>query len=429
MYILYNLILFIALIIYSPILLYKKITKSNKKNINEQFGFYSKDLKELAANNKTIWIHAVSVGETVAASPIVKELKNNLPDYKIIFSTTTYTGQNMAHKIINADSIIYFPFDLPFTVKRALNKIKPNLIMIIETELWPNFIRIADKNNYKIIYANGRISDKSFKKYKYLGSIMPKMLNSIDLIAMQSEQDKERVINLGAKKSKVFNLGNTKFDKDYSSSNNEQKKYYKKLFNISQDNQVFVAGSTHDDEEKNLIRIYKELKNEFQNLFFILAPRDIERAEEIIDIFNSNHIKAVKKTELENSNKQNNFDVILLNTIGELAQIYSISDLVFVGGSMMGKGGHNILEPAAQGKLVFFGPDMSNFKDSTKLLLENEVGIQIETYDELKNNLKYYLQNPKDLKNISSKAKQVILDNKGASKRIAKKTAELLEIN
>jgi 3-deoxy-D-manno-octulosonic-acid transferase len=426
MYIFYNLLLFLILIIYSPVLLYKKITKKNKKNIYELFGIYSDKFKNIVNKEKIIWVHAVSVGETVAASPIVKELKKEITNYKIIFSTTTFTGQNMAHKIIkDADAIIYFPFDLPFAVKRALNTINPDLIMIIETELWPNFIRISKKRSHNIIYANGRISDSSFKKYKYLGSIMPKMLNNIDYLAMQSEEDKKRVVELGANQNKVSNLGNTKFDQSYSTISKEKKLEYLDQFNISEDNLVFVAGSTHDDEEINLIKIYKELKNKFPNLYFILAPRDIERADEIKKIFSENNIDSIKRTDIENKIPKRN-NVLILNTIGELAQIYSLADLVFVGGSMMGKGGHNILEPAAHGKLVFFGPDMSNFKDSTQLLLENNVGVQVQNWPELKEELEYYLENKNELKNKGEKARKIILENKGASKKIVDQAKKLL---
>jgi 3-deoxy-D-manno-octulosonic-acid transferase len=427
MYIIYNLLLFLILIIYLPILILKKITKTNKKNINELFGFYSDKIKDISANKNTVWIHAVSVGETVAASPIVKELKKELTDHKIIFSTTTYTGQNMAKQIIDdADAVIYFPFDLPFAIKNALNTINPDLIMIIETELWPNFIKIAKKQSYKIIYANGRISDSSFKKYKYLGSIMPEMLNNIDYLAMQSEEDKRRVIELGADKNRVSNLGNTKFDQSYSTISKSKKTQYLNEFNISQDDLVFVAGSTHDDEEINLIEIYKELKNKFPNLYFIIAPRDIERADEIKNLFNNYNIDSVKRTDIENKMSEKD-NVLILNTIGELAQIYSLADLVFVGGSMMGKGGHNILEPAAHGKLVFFGPDMSNFKDSTRLLLKNNVGIQVNNWEELKQNFLYYLNNRQELKDKGNKARRVILKNRGASKRIVESAMKILK--
>ena len=427
MYIIYNLLLFIFLIIYSPVLIYKKITNTDKKNSKEMFGFYSKDIKELTKNNKVIWIHAVSVGETAAASPVVKELKKELPEHKIIFSTTTYTGQNMAHKIIkDADAVIYFPFDLPFAVKRALKTINPELIMIIETELWPNFIKIAKNTGHKIIYANGRISDSSFKKYKYLGSILPDMLNNIDCLAMQSEQDKERVIELGANAEKVLNLGNTKFDQNYSSISESKKEYYRNKFKINEDNLVFIAGSTHDDEEKHLIQIYKDLKKNFPSLYFIAAPRDIGRAAEIERLFHKNNINSIKKSELKNQSPDK-IDALILNTIGELAQIYSIADLVFVGGSMMGKGGHNILEPAAQGKLVFFGPDMSNFKASTKLLLENNVGVQVNSWQELSAELIHYLNNKKELIRKGEKARKIILKNRGASKRISKNTWKIIK--
>jgi 3-deoxy-D-manno-octulosonic-acid transferase len=193
-----------------------------------------------------------------------------------------------------------------------------------------------------------------------------------------------------------------------------------------QDDLVFVAGSTHDDEEINLIKIYKELKNKFPNLYFIIAPRDIERADEIKNLFNNYDIDSVKRTDIEKKMSEKD-NVLILNTIGELAQIYSLADLVFVGGSMMGKGGHNILEPAAHGKLVFFGPDMSNFKDSTRLLLKNNVGIQVNNWEELKQNFLYFLNNRQELKEKGNKARRVILKNRGASKRIVESALRILK--
>ncbi len=427
MYLIYNLILLVFSILYIPYLFIKKTTGSYQKNIKQRFGIISEEIKNIFKDQPTIWIHAVSVGETVAASSLVKEIKEKLPRHKILFSTVTTTGQEMAHKIIDdADEIIYFPLDLNFAVKNAIKTINPNLIVIMETELWPNFIKQADKNNNKIMFANARISDSSYKSYKYLGPLLRDMITKVDLFDMQSQEDAERIIDLGADKNKVFSSGNTKFDQTYAEINNSEVEKYYELFKIKKEQPIFVAGSTHDDEENHLLDVFKNLKEKYNDLVFILAPRDVDRDEEITNIFESEGIKTVKRSSIEKRSTENH-KVIILNTIGELAKIYSIADLVFVGGSMMGKGGHNILEPAAQGKLVFFGPDMFNFKDSTKLLLENNVGIQVKSWQELSKKLLYYLNNKDELKSKGNKAREVILKNRGASERIVKNALKILK--
>ena len=429
MYIFYNILIIIIIILYIPIILYKLIKGKYKKELKERFGILSKDMKDKFQNEPTIWIHAVSIGETVAASSVVEKLRKKFPEYKIVFSTVTTTGQEMAHKILeeNVDNIIYFPLDLSFMVRKALKTIDPDLVMIMETELWPNFIKYASENGSKIMYVNGRISGKSFKLYKFLGPILNDMLNKIDFLSMQSSQDVKRVIELGAKENKVINSGNTKFDQTYAEPDKDKKKKHRKEFKINKEQPVLVAGSTHDNEEENLLDIYVDLKEKYPDLIFILAPRHVKRSDDIIELYKKNNIPIVKRTEIEKRNK-NRDDVIILNTIGELAQIYNIADLVFVGGSMMGKGGHNILEPAAQGKLVFFGKDMFNFKDSTKLLLDNEVGIQISTWNELKEKLNYYLDNPEILEEKGEKAREVILRNRGASSKNVDLAESLLSI-
>ncbi|MGM0410235.1 MAG: 3-deoxy-D-manno-octulosonic acid transferase [Bacillota bacterium] len=428
MYIIYNIILTLALILYIPIILYKLFKGKYNKELKERFGIISNEIKDQFHNKPTIWIHAVSVGETVAASSVVKKLRSEFPEYKILFSTVTTSGQEMAHKIIeeNVDNIIYFPLDLSFIVKKALVAINPDLIIIMETELWPNFIKNASENGSKIMYVNGRISGKSFKLYKYLGPILNDMLSKIDFLSMQSSEDLERIIELGATKNKVINSGNTKFDQTYAEPDKNKIQKYRQEFKIDEDQTVLVAGSTHDDEEENLLNIYLNIKKDYPNLIFILAPRHIDRSADIEKLYQNKNISVIKRTEVQKRNKE---DVIILDTIGELAQIYSIADLVFVGGSMMGKGGHNILEPAAQGKLVFFGKDMFNFKDSTKLLLDNDVGIQVETWDELNKELNYYLDNPEILAEKGEKAREVILQNRGASSKNVELAVELLSKN
>ncbi|WP_018248131.1 3-deoxy-D-manno-octulosonic acid transferase [Orenia marismortui] len=417
-YFIYNLLIFIILLLYSPILIYRILTRQEDfSGVLERFGFLSKDIIKKVKDEKVIWVHAASVGETGAASPVVSELKNKFPEYKIIFSTMTNTGRNMAQKIIKeADVFIYLPFDFFMIVKRVLKVIKPKLLVIMETELWPNLIKYSKKQGSKVMLVSGRISDSSFKQYKYLGPLLKNMFDQIDLLSMQSEKDMNRILELGAEKDKVSNNGNTKFDQEYGQVNTEVKEAIYHEYKIDPKQPIIVAGSTHDNEEEELIPLYQELKRRFDNLVFLLVPRYINRVEELEKIYNHAGINTVRRTKIEARDPAKE-SVILVDTIGELAKLYGIADLVFVGGSLIERGGHNILEPAAQGKLVFFGPHMFNFKDSTKLLLEHKVGIQVNGVSELIDQMDYYLSNPEILEEDSRQAIKMIQDNQGASWR------------
>ncbi|KXS45915.1 MAG: 3-deoxy-D-manno-octulosonic-acid transferase [Candidatus Frackibacter sp. T328-2] len=425
-YLLYDLVLIGAFILFLPVLIYKMIFKGKYRvGLKERLGYLPKSLHYLR-DEDLIWIHAVSVGETVAASSVVTEIKERFPEHKILFSTVTDTGQEMAHKIVEeADEIIYFPLDFSWVIKRVLRLLKPDLIVITETELWPNLIRYAKELGSKVMLVNGRISDDSAKKYKYLGPIMKDMLDNIDFLSMQSEQDVDYITDLGADKEKVINNGNTKFDQTYAEPDSEAEERIYDEFKIDSDQPILVVGSTHPNEEEQLIPVYKELKAEFEDLVMILAPRHIKRVDEIEDLYQEAGIDLVRRTEIETRNPKEE-SVILLNTIGELAQIYGIADLVFIGGSLIKKGGHNILEPAAHGKLVFFGPHMFNFKESTSLVLEHEVGIQVSDVEELKEKMLYYLSNEDELEAKSRQALEMIESNKGASVRNAKLAERLV---
>ena len=424
MYILYNILLFILLIVYIPVILYKKIKGSFNKDIKERLGFPdSKKLPE-TDNRKVIWVHAVSVGETAAAEPVVSLLKEKHPEYNIVFSTVTETGQNMARQIINYDSLIYFPLDFSFSVHSSLQKINPDLVVIMETELWPNFIHRAHRQDSKIILVNGRISDQSYKRYKYLGPFLSDMLDKIDIFSMQSPRDVEYITRLGADADRVANSGNTKFDRKYEKCDSEQKKELYSEFKISPDQPVWVVGSTHPDEEKQLLPVYKKVKSEFPNLIMILAPRHIRRIDEIERLYQNQGLPVIKRSEIEERNKQ---QVILLDTIGELAQIYALGDLTFVGGSLVEKGGHNILEPLIQERPVFFGPHMFNFKNNTRLVLEYGAGIQISDTEELTEKMLYYLKNPEELSRMTDNIAHMFRDNEGAAQKNCQLIQRLLE--
>lgn len=416
MYFLYDLFLLILIIILLPFFLIKLLKGKYREGLIQRFGFLPADIRKRLEGKKIIWVHAVSVGETVAASPLVKELKRQYPGHTILFSTVTDTGQEMARKIVEeADVYIYFPLDFSFIVRKVLNIVKPELIIIMETELWPNFIRLASQKGIKLVYANGRISDRSFRTYRYLGPYLKDMLKRINLFCMQSEQDVLRIISLGADEEKVYNTGNTKLDQDYTELSPEVRDNYLREFKVQEGDKIMVIGSTHDNEEEQFIEIYKELKKEYKDLLMILAPRHIERIPEIEEKYQKAGINTIKRTEIE---KRQGESVILLDTIGELGKIYSLADLVFVGGSLVEFGGHNILEPAAHGRLVFFGPHMFDFKESARVLLENKAAIQVKDKEELKEKMKAVLANYEQFSGYGERACNIVQTNKGASRRI-----------
>ncbi len=416
LYFFYNCLLLILIIIYMPVVLYKMARGKYVRGLKQRLGWLEEGIIDKFRDKPTIWIHAVSVGEAVAAGPIVTKLKNENPDYKILFSTVTDTGQEMARKLVTeADEIIYFPLDFTPIVNRVLNNINPELVMLTETELWPNFIRLAARKGSKIMLANGRISDDSAKKYKYLGPFLRDMLKNIDILSMQSEQDREYALELGAPPHKVYNTGNTKFDQDYGTVEEEEKEELYKKFKIKNGQPVLVAGSTHADEEEQLLSVYKKLKVKYPGLVMIIVPRHIERSDSISSLYNEAGIDTVKYTSIEKRNYGDD-QVIIVDIIGILARIYAIADLVFIGGSLIDDGGHNMLEASAHGKLTFFGPYMYDFKESTELVLEYKAGIQVTDKKHLAKELEYYFDNKKELKIRGKNALDLIKANKGATR-------------
>ncbi len=429
MYFLYNIIFCIFFALYLPVIIYNILRGQYKKDLRQRLGILSDEIANKFRGEKTIWIHAVSVGETVAASSLVSEIKKRLPEHRILFSTVTDTGQEMAHKIIKeADDFIYFPFDFFFFTRRVIKQIKPELILIMETELWPQFIRTAHQKGSRVMLANGRISDKSFRGYKRLGPLFRDMLENIDISSMQSERDKEKIIELGAAQNKVYNNGNTKFDQSYSQPEAGLAEKIYNEFKIESRLPVLVAGSTHPGEEEQLLEVYKKIKSRFADLLFILAPRHIERVDSIAEYYEKNGVKTIRRTGIEERVYGGN-EVILLDTIGELASIYSIADLVFIGGSLIEKGGHNVLEPAAHGKPVFFGSHMFNFRENTRMVLEYGAGVQVENKEELAEKMIYYLENRRELTEKGEKALTMVQENKGASERNARLAVDLLGNN
>lgn len=431
MYILYNLI-FCAIII--PVMIffvYRFLTeKGFKKRFRQNLGLISDEEIAAVAGQDCIWIHGASVGEIVATSPLVKEIRRAMPEAKILVSSVTTSGYDMAHQIIpEADAIIYFPLDLPFISESYVKRIMPRVFLPVETELWPNFLRAIRLRKIPVMMVNGRISEKSVKSYRYLYSILADMLGSVSRFCMQSTIDAEYIAHLGADKRKIVVTGNTKFDQTYAVVTPEDLIRYKEELGIMDCFPVIVAGSTHPTEEKALFEAFTEIRKVYPSARLVIAPRKTNRAEEIIRLGKQFGFTTGLRSVLEKADgDREKYPVLLIDTIGELGRIYAVGDIVFVGGSLIKHGGHNVLEPAAHGKPILVGPSMSNFKDSFALLKKSGACIQVEDEKGLTEEILKILADDELRQKMGEGSLQVIRENRGAAVRSIHYLTELLDL-
>ena len=373
MYILYNiLVTLVFIILVLPYFLYRLVKEKGFGNrFRQSMGLLRQEEIAPVADTDCIWLHGASVGEMVAISPLVKEIKNLMPERKVLVSAVTVGGYDMARQIMpEADAIINFPLDLPFVASSMVSRIRPGIFIMVETELWPNFLRAIRERNIPAMMMNGRISEKSAKSYRYLSGLLRDMLDTINLFCMQSSIDAKYITQLGADPEKIIVTGNTKFDQTYAEVSPENMAAYKKELGLGKDAwPVIVAGSTHRTEEEAVLTAFAAVRKKYPHARLIIAPRKLNRIEEIKKVnakFGYEMGFRSKLKEMEGQRPE--FPVLMLDTIGELGRIYAVGDIVFVGGSLVRYGGHNVLEPAAHAKPILVGPSMEDFKDSYSLL-------------------------------------------------------------
>lgn len=434
MYLIYSLIYITVLIFLFPFEYLKRPKELRKRWLKEKFGFF--DLSLLTYHFSLIWIHAVSVGEVMAALPLIKRLKEQYPSKGIILSTITDTGQKVAsERAPKGTKIVYLPFDIPLILNKVLKGVRPEIFIVIETELWPNILRVFKKNGIPVIVLNGRVSENSFRGYKKISYFMKKVLSYVDFFGMQGKLDAERIKSLGVDSSKIMVLGNFKFDTRPPS----QIPPWTERIN----GPVIVAGSTHEGEEESITSVYIALKKDFPTLNLIIAPRHPERFKEVEDMLKSKGISFVKRSDIStqhlappplpspiegegrggeetpNSELQTLRGVIiLLDTIGELSAIYGISDIAIIGKSFRSHGGQNPLEPAYWGKPILCGPYMENFPVIEDFYKE---GAAIEVNEDgLYSKLGALLASPEKAKEIGLKAQELYRKNTGAVERAMK---------
>jgi len=396
--------------------LYRSVSRGRKPAFAERFGSIPKERLAGLERGKTVWVHAVSVGETIAAKPLLKALKISFPGIRIVLSNVTETGRSIAEKTAEVDHCVYFPFDYVFTAKRALKQVSPMLVIVVETEIWPNFLRSAKRLGIPAVLVNGRISDRSFGRYLRFRWFFRPVLSNFTSICMQTAEDARRIIAIGAEPARVHVAGNLKFDITVTAPSLEKKSALRAGYRIPGGVKIITAGSTHAGEEETVLSAYQRLLTKGREFFLVLAPRHPERAGQVAEILGSFGFKFTLRSSLEQREEEfRPGEVLLVDTVGELMGLYSISDLVFIGGSFAQTGGHNILEPASLGVPVLFGPHMHNFRESAALLLACGGGYQAKDGEELTTLITRLLDDPVERQAMGTNGMRCLLENGGAT--------------
>ncbi len=398
-----------------------------------RFGFRT-GLKPKLQGKKRLWIHALSVGEVISAVPFVRALKEQYKDLDIVFTASTKTGFDMANQLLLkenarlADQLGYFPFDLGYCVKKISWQINPDAVVLVETDLWPNFLYEMKKNKIPVILINARLSNRSLNGYLLFRKFSAMFFSSLTGIMAQTPLDKKRFQRLGIDENKISVVGNIKFDQPFEDMDERGLDAMRDRFGIQKNTQVLVAGSTHEGEEKLLCNIYKKTKKNFPGLLMIIAPRDPKRCSAIQSYFLSHDVhttflstvdapKATDDPE-EMDDAKARPDVVLVDKMGELSRLYLIGDVAFVGGSMVRQGGHNPLEPAAFSKPVLFGSDMSDFLLISTLLMDHGGAKKVASEQELKKELEILLENKQIRQHMGRRNFEIFSRNSGAVQRI-----------
>ena len=366
------------------------------------------------SNRPLIWLHAVSVGETIASAPLVKAIKHELPEYDILVTNMTPTGRLQAEQSLGDDVIHAFvPYDYTTAVKRFLRRVKPQLLIIMETELWPNIIHYTTKAKIPIILANARLSKKSANAYQWIRFFVKAMLKNIDKIAVQSQADAERFLNLGANEKQIEVTGNIKFDCETPDNLIKEGKLLRSSWN--NDRPVWIAASTHEGEEEKILKAHQLVKQTLQDALLILVPRHPERFQTVYELCLANNFSVIKRS--DDTPCLPNTDVFLGDSMGELFLYYGMSDAAFVGGSLVQVGGHNVLEPAAIGIPVITGNIYHNFIEIVSLLEQAGTLAVINDENMLNKQLIKLLTNKPLRLQIGQLGREVVMENRGALKK------------
>jgi 3-deoxy-D-manno-octulosonic-acid transferase len=426
MYLVYSLVLLAATVAAAPWFAWQSLRhRKYVGNLRQRLGVLP--LSFNLDREPSIWVHAVSVGEVLAVRPLVSGLKERFPSLRLFVSTTTVTGQDVARKSLgDADGVFYFPFDVPWIVRRVLDVVNPRLFLMVENEIWPHLLRECRRRDVKTAIVNGRISARSFPRYRFARPFFRRVLDDVDRCCMQGDESAQRIVGMGADPARVVVTGSLKFDAAalpaVSARGRDRVLRYVR---IARDRPVVVAGSTMRGEEVPVLRAFRHVKATSPQALLIVAPRHKERFDEVVQVARGEGFSVVRRSELP-IDAEPRADVVVLDTIGELAQIYQLATLAFVGGSLVPTGGHNILEPAVFGRPILFGPHMSNFAEIAREFLARDAAVQVASARALEEVLPAVLFDPVRRASLGAAASALVEANRGANDRTLEAIAALL---
>jgi 3-deoxy-D-manno-octulosonic-acid transferase len=432
MRLIYNVFMLIGIVGTSPLIASIVLSSDkHRKTFWRRLGFQQElgKAKTKEQGRPTIWVHALSVGEVISAVPLVKALREKREPPKIAFSTSTKTGFEIANTLFKeiADYIFFFPYDVIFAVKHIRRKVNPQAVILVETDIWPNFLFEMQKWNVPVLLVNGRLSDRSFRGYRRISFFSAPVFALLKRVCAQSAEDGRRFERLGVASDRIVVTGNLKFDQEIESISPEELEKLRQTAGIHPEQEVIVAGSTHDGEERILLDVFSKLKMQFSDLLLVVVPRDPKRALTVHRLFQAAGFSTVFIEEAKRPVVGERRDIIVVDTIGMLRKLYAICDLAFVGGSMVPLGGHNPLEPAAFSKPVLFGSDMSNFSIIAKLLLESDGAAQVRNAGEFNQTASRLLRDMTVRDQMGRRAFGVFRSNRGAVERVVQEVERFLE--
>lgn len=428
-----NLAYLVLLLAVSPVILYRMIVLGKYRTGWSQklFGL----VPPRSGGGRCVWFHAVSVGEVLQLQPLLDALAARQPDCELVISTTTATGFDVARTRYPDRQVIFFPLDFSWAVNAALARIKPSAIALVELELWPNFVAAAAERGIPVALVNGRISERSYRGYRRIGPLMRRMLNKINVLAVQSETYARRLIDLGADPDRVHVTGSIKFDRVETDRGNPATTELRRLFGLNDSQPVFIAGSTQDPEERLALESYLALRTKVSDLRLILVPRHKERFDDVARLVADEFkLPIIRRSRLPMPGSLSGSPtetggmpaILLLDTLGELSACWGLATIAFVGGSLTRRGGQNMMEPAGFGAAVLFGPNTWNFKDVVELLLSQDAAQVVPTPGELTAQLEELLLKPARRDELGNRARRLVTAQRGATARTVDLLMKLL---
>jgi 3-deoxy-D-manno-octulosonic-acid transferase len=428
MYTLYSILIVLFFLSMSPYFVYQALRyRKYVGSLPQRLGYLPKSFN--FDGDESIWIHAVSVGEVLTARALLPQLRDRYPRLRIFLSTTTMTGQQVARSNLQyVDEVFYFPFDLGPIVHRTIRLVKPRLFVMMETEIWPNLLRACRRAGVKTALVNGRISARSYPRYRFVRSFFRRVLADVDRFCMQGEESARRIIEIGADRERVSVTGSLKFDSlelPAATAPERGRNRVLRYFRISQGRPVLIAASTLKGEEEPILEAFQRVRASWGNALLIVAPRKPERFDEVARLAQRAGWRVARRTELP-VDAEPRVDVVVVDTMGELAQLFHVATVVFVGGSLVDAGGHNILEPAVFGKPIVFGPYMHNFAEIARTFLDNRGAVQVHSGAELETTIVELLSDPVRRAGLGAAARALVEASRGAKAKTLAAIAELL---